>query len=499
MRAMATSNSATQFQGYRGIMNTAAACKPLRILMIEDSEDDQELILRNIRKEGYHPLCERVETEQGLRNALNDDWDVILSDQHIPGFDGISALRIVREKDPHIPFLLISGQITEQLAISALKQGANDYLFKDNLMRLVPAMTREIEDFKTRKKKIEAEQKVWVNEQKLRQAHQLARSGHWEFNFVTKMFHFSDELMEILNIEVSKMSIRNFLKRIHPDDVSGFLSHFKNITEPNRTIDFNLRIFNKGVLQHLLCRCVIGFDNNKPRDIQGIFQDITDQVLSREVTEKALERNKHILSEMHHRVKNNLATISSLLELEKLSAINPDTKEVLSRNTYFIYNMALIQEMIYKSPDFSRIQFDVYLRELIELIRNNHPTNKRIFINTLLEPVELDIGKALPTALIVNELITNAYKHAFVDRTDGEINIHLSVSSDNRINIRISDNGIGFGNGFDYKKGTTPGYTLIDILTKQLSGTLTIRSEECTSVQLYFYNISSSQQKKYLQ
>ena len=132
---------------------------PLRVLIIEDSEDDAELIVRLIKKGGYNVYYERIQTPEQMKNALdNNQWDFIISDYKMPNFSGIKALEILKKyEDIDIPFILVSGTIGEQIAVEAMKKGANDYLMKDNLSRLVPAIEREIKECKIRIKEKNAQ------------------------------------------------------------------------------------------------------------------------------------------------------------------------------------------------------------------------------------------------------------------------------------------------------------------------------------------------------
>jgi two-component sensor histidine kinase/DNA-binding response OmpR family regulator len=477
-------------------MNKATEFKPLRVLMIEDSKDDMELILWNIQKEGFEPSYKRVETEESLREALNQEWDIVLSDQNLPLFDGLSALKVVREKNPLIPFILISGHATESFAISVLREGANDYLFKDNLIRLGPAITRELKSFETKKKKLDAEKRIRINEQKLKQAHKLAHSGHFEYDFSSNVLRFSKELVDLLNLKTNSMSLRKFLKKVPPKDLAKLFLELKNINKDQITADLTFRIVTNNEPRYYFCRCVIKYDKNIPTDIQGVLQDITEQFLSEKILEKAIERNEFLLSEMHHRVKNNLATITSLLELENMTSNNSDTRAVLSRNTHIIYNMALIQEMLYKDSNFSSISFDKYLLKLIELIKINYFEKNEITINNKLESLDIDIIKAYPAALIAYELISNVFKHAFVNQTHKSVGIEL-IENNHKISLTIRDNGIGLDKNFDFKKSNTPGFMLINAFNKQLSGNLTIKSNKGVTATLKFDKQSSKQSKKF--
>jgi PAS domain S-box-containing protein len=119
---------------------------PLRVLIVEDSENDTLLLARELRSGGYEPTYERVETLEAIKVALDKHWDLVLSDYTMPGFDGLSALKIARETCPDVPFIFVSGTLGEDIAIEALKYGAVDYVFKDRLSRLVTCVRRALRE-----------------------------------------------------------------------------------------------------------------------------------------------------------------------------------------------------------------------------------------------------------------------------------------------------------------------------------------------------------------
>ena len=126
--------------------------KELKVLLVEDSEEDSLLMLRELCRGGYTPLQRRVETASDLRQALRDEqWDVILSDYRMPAFDAPGALEVLHQSGQDIPFIIVSGKIGEDLAVAAMKSGANDYLMKGNLARLVPVVQRELREAEDRR------------------------------------------------------------------------------------------------------------------------------------------------------------------------------------------------------------------------------------------------------------------------------------------------------------------------------------------------------------
>ena len=131
-------------------MNKIAGNK-LRVLIVEDSEDDTIIVLRELRNYGYELEYERVDSREAMEEALVDKkWDIVISDYAMPNFDGIRALKLMQARGNDMPFILVSGTIGEDVAVNAMKAGANDYILKDNLSRLSSAVKRELEEFKNR-------------------------------------------------------------------------------------------------------------------------------------------------------------------------------------------------------------------------------------------------------------------------------------------------------------------------------------------------------------
>jgi signal transduction histidine kinase len=164
---------------------------PLRVLFIEDSEDDMLLQLRELRREGYAVEYRRVQRVEEVREALGaPGWDLVISDYSLPGFTGLEALRLVRESGHDVPFILISGTVGEEIAVEAMKAGAADYLLKDSLMRLVPAVRRELREAEHRRQRrlaVEHQRRLEAqlsHAQKLEALGTLASSISHDFNNV---------------------------------------------------------------------------------------------------------------------------------------------------------------------------------------------------------------------------------------------------------------------------------------------------------------------------
>src|SRR5205085_1100315 len=134
---------------------------PLRLLQVEDREDDAALVELALARAGYHVFARRVDTSAALRRELDEaEWDVVIADYTMPSFSGTKALAIVREQHPDLPFIFVSGTIGEDTAVAAMKTGAHDYIMKGNLARLAPAVERELREVQVRHERHLANQRV---------------------------------------------------------------------------------------------------------------------------------------------------------------------------------------------------------------------------------------------------------------------------------------------------------------------------------------------------
>ncbi len=148
---------------------------PLRVLIVEDSEDDAILIVHELRRGGYAPTFERVDRPQAMRAALADQtWDVIIADYSLPRFSGLAALELLQASQIDLPFILVSGTIGEDIAVAAMKAGAHDYLMKDNLARLVPAVARELHEAQERRARRQAEEEAMRRAENMAAVSELA-------------------------------------------------------------------------------------------------------------------------------------------------------------------------------------------------------------------------------------------------------------------------------------------------------------------------------------
>jgi signal transduction histidine kinase len=171
--------------------------KGVRALIVEDCEDDYDLLLLKLREAGFDPMAVRVETTAEIKEALGqDDWQIVFSDFDLPGFDGLKVLEIVRAVNPEVPFFIVSGVVDEEHAVAAMKAGAQDYFFKGKLARLGPAVDREMEEARQRRKRREQQAALDRDRDILR---------HDRIRFVDVMSHELRTPLNIINMAASML------------------------------------------------------------------------------------------------------------------------------------------------------------------------------------------------------------------------------------------------------------------------------------------------------
>jgi PAS domain S-box-containing protein len=215
--------------------------------------------------------------------------------------------------------------------------------------------------------------------------------------------------------------------------------------------------------------------------------DISDRRSKELRIEAALKEKEILLGEVHHRVKNNLQIIHSLLYLQA-SKVKDDSLSILLRESQNrIKSMALIHQTLYESKDFARVDFALFLDSLVPTLVASYATDpSKITLTIDARDVSVPISAAIPCGLIVNELISNALKHAFPDGRIGRIAVDLKSESDHVIVMSVSDDGVGLPEGFDGSRSKTLGVQLVWLLADQLGAEISFNSAEPTMFRLRF-------------
>lgn len=226
--------------------------------------------------------------------------------------------------------------------------------------------------------------------------------------------------------------------------------------------------------------------NDGKTHVLGVAADITARKLAEEMTKKSLLEKELLLKEIHHRVKNNLQIIISLLKLQSGYVFDSRDLDIFNKSRSRIETMSMIHEKLYKSDDISRIDISTYLKDLVyHLLKAYHLNTSKIDFEMKSENIRMSIDTAIPCGLIVNELINNILKHAFPDGYTGKITLNLLRSGEN-INLEVIDNGIGIPDNFSLEGSDSLGFKLVDTLVKQLDGEIKVFNNNGTHFMIEF-------------
>ena len=220
----------------------------------------------------------------------------------------------------------------------------------------------------------------------------------------------------------------------------------------------------------------------------GISEDITEMKEAEELIIRSLQEKEILLKEIHHRVKNNLQVISSILNLQSAYTKDKNALAILKESQNRIKTMALIHESLYQANDFSKIDFSEYILNLADNLAYSYKINDvSVAMETEIEKgIILNIDKAIPSGLIINELISNAYKHAFKNSGAGNNLVNLKLKRNKKIIIEVSDNGVGMNEKIDYRNTESLGLQLVSTLVEQLNGEMKVERKNGTSFWVSF-------------
>jgi PAS domain S-box-containing protein len=470
----------------------------LRILIVEDSEDDAELMIREIRRGGYAVEFTRVETQITMQEALSrGPWDIILSDYTMPEFSAMGAVRTLKESGLDIPLLVVSGTIGEETAVAALKAGAHDFLLKGKLARLIPAIERELRDAETRRSRREAELRykllveqlpiiVYVN----------------PVDRMSSTTYVSPQIQNILGYRPEEWLAdpEFWQKRIHPDDREAVLTNVERSDLTGTPFDMEYRMLARdGRVVWFQDQTILVRDHNgQPLYWQGLKIDITkrkqaeDEILklNAELERRVEERTKELgralrakdefLANMSHELRTPLNAIlglsESLIELAAGPLTEKQHKYVGMISESGNHLLSLINDIL----DLAKIEAGQIVLNINEVDLKQVCQSSLRMINELAhkknQHVTLEIDEAMGPVwaderrlkqVLVN-LLSNAVKFT---PENGKLGLEVQADKEEkRIMITVWDNGIGISES-DMTRLFQPFVQLDSGLAREVTGT----------------------------
>jgi PAS domain S-box-containing protein len=304
------------------------------------------------------------------------------------------------------------------------------------------------------------------------------------FQYVNPAF---ERLTGYLSVEICEKAF-DFWSIIHRDDVDMI----KKREEARRAGEdvpsrYEFRIVAKDGRIKIVEPATVNIGEKGEAKVMGILRDVTDRRLIQEKMKTSLREKEVLLREIHHRVKNNMQIISSLLRLQSRTVEDEKVVEKFQESQNRIRSMALIHEKLYQTEDLTRINFAQYVRSLTVHLFHTYKVNPNMIkMITEVKDVYLDISMAIPCGLVLNELVSNSLKHAFPDQKKGEIRVKFSKKGQEKNRLIISDNGTGLPPEVNFHEPDTLGLQLVNDLVKQIDGKIKLGKAPGTTVHITF-------------
>ncbi|OEU67354.1 MAG: hypothetical protein BBJ57_10500 [Desulfobacterales bacterium PC51MH44] len=270
--------------------------KPINVLIVDDSEDDGLLLIRQLKNGDFNPTYEQVDTAEAMSEALDKKtWDVILCDYSMPSFSAAAALELYKEKGFDIPFIIVSGTIADEVAVAAMKAGAHDYIMKNNLARLSPAVVRELREAKNRHERRQAAAQLRKSEEKYRTLFEDSRDAIYISAAKGELIDCNQSTLELFGYsreELIEMDTKNIF--VSADEYNRFQ---EKIAQNGSAREFEAKLRKKdGTKMDCLITATVRLAKDKSIwGYQGIIRDISELVASRSELEKTLKKLKKAL------------------------------------------------------------------------------------------------------------------------------------------------------------------------------------------------------------
>lgn len=441
--------------------------RPLQVLIVEDSENDMFLLLDALRRGGYEPTFERVETEAEMEAALEEKpWDVVISDYSLPGFSAPAALALLKKKGKDIPFVIASGSIGEAQAVAAMKAGAHDYIMKDNLARLCSVIEREVREAAGRRERKRTEEQYQTLVSNIPGA--VYRCANDPDRTVELISDYIKELTGFPSSDFVGNRVRSFNSLIHPDDrerVKEGIERGLKRKEPYR-LEYRI-IHANGSIRWLQGQGRgIFSEEGEALYLDGVLFDITDRKRAEEAlrrlveelrqkTQEAQEASRmktHLISNISHELRTPLNAIigyTALLLDGSYGMVRTEQKmplEGVQRNANDL--LRLINELLdFAKIESRRLGVETGTVDVAALLKEVYSGMKPLFDDKSLS-IRWDLEEGLPTitsdAGKIKQIVTNLFSNAVKFTPEGGIFVRAKTSAERKgIEVAVADSGIG--------------------------------------------------------
>jgi len=409
----------------------------------------------------------------------------------LPGEAG-SEKEILEAQD--IKSVLIVPLISQNQLIGFLGFDSvrHEKTWPENIITLVTITGKSISNAIERE---HAEEALRKSEFFLKETQQIARLGGWKANPQTDYLEWTDEVYDIIEAPHDyRPGLLEGMKYYAPEDIPVLREKITACLLTGEPFNIEVRLTTEtGKKVSAEVRGLAPVIEGARSYVIGTLQDITERKhLAEEIAASLLEKET-LLKEIHHRVKNNMQVISSLLLLQRKQISDPKTRALFQESENRIFSIALVHEKLYRSKSLSNVDVQDYLRMMGDYLFTSFDIAPgRLAIEIKAEGIFLPIDKAIPLSLITNELLTNSLKHAFPDQRKGSIRISMTHEKGNYRYI-FHDDGIGFPEHVDFKNTESLGMQLVNGLVGQILGKITLTREKGTTFEIVFTIVNDTE------
>jgi PAS domain S-box-containing protein len=492
----------------------------IKILIVEVESVEAKNIKGILESLGYEVPYIAYNGEEVVKMALNSMPDLVLIDLQINGkIDAIDAATKIKELN--IPIIYLKAHPSELNIERALRTAPYSYITKpidrdelhymielalikngqsknlkaseEKYRRLVEnsrageaktmfGTTQDITDRKL------VEKSLKESESKYRNLVETSPDIIWEINKKGVFSYISPQALPILGYKPQELIGRSMFSIISPEAVESteksFMSHIERFDKFNTIEVPALRKDGKKLIIEVRSMTMTDINGNII-GLQGISRDITDKTIATKKLKTSIKEKDILLREIHHRVKNNMQIISSLLSLQMTHLDHGDAVDLLKESQNRVRSMAIIHDKLYQSNDFTKIDLSEYIKSLVNGLFYSYSIEDHINSSIDVDDVLLNIETAVPFGLILNELISNSLKHGFPEGISGELYISLKFVDD-KYELIVGDTGIGFPEEIDFKKTDSLGLQLVNNLVSQIDGEIELNKSHGTEYKIIF-------------
>ena len=474
--------------------------KVFKIVLLENNADDANVIIKELKKSDDIFDFILVSDKESYRNALiNHQPDLILAEAVIDGMEINEAIDTCRQLSPSSSIILLTMSLDRKLSVEELLKDPQSFINGQRLTKLNAVIKTSIDIIKSTEEINRMHRELKEREALLSATLESTADGILVVNNEGKIVSYNQNFIKMWGIPEKIMQIGEDNQALafvlmQLKDPDKFLNRVHELYSDTDAESFDMVYFKDGRV----------FERySKPQKIENktvgrvwSFRDISAAKIKDDQLQASLREKEMMLREIHHRVKNNLQIISSLLNMQSQYIKDPNSVEHFRISQNRVRTMAMIHEKLYGSKDLSKIEFGPFFKQLSTHIFNSYgiPPNT-IKLNVIADDVFLDIDTAVPCGLLINEIISNSLKHAFPDQSAGNIEIEMNKDKDGFYILNISDNGIGLPDGVHPSNSNSLGLKLINTLSKQLGSEMKLETNHGTRYHLKFTPLLYTERK----